>query len=153
MRKRVRSALASRGPELCEVTGGQRVEERGCTRPGSHPNRCPSLLLAGERRPRLSKDHFRCQMKVINLTELLMLTGWLIEDRLSNLDGDASWSGIKREPLESLVSSEEAALRAERLPAVTPTRRVATHSADIINVAQLTPSEFMCACREVRKCW
>lgn len=79
-----------------------------------------------------------------------MLTGWLTENRLSNLDGDASWSGIKREPL---VSSEEAALRAERLPAVTPTRRVATHSADIINVAQLTPSEFMCACREVRKCW
>lgn len=38
------------------------------------PHSCEPL--AGERRPRLSNDRFRCQMKVINLTELLMLTGW-----------------------------------------------------------------------------
>lgn len=165
MRKCLHSAFASRGPELREVTGGQRVAERkrGYIRPGSHPNRCPTLPLAPltrERGPQLGNGHFHSQIKGINLKEPSIVTGPADRDPQS-WSGEAALVLVFNQifPTESrmervgLMRKSEGKATPNFQPSVTPTCHIATDFADIIKVAQLAPSKFMCTCWEVRKCW
>lgn len=122
-------------------------------RPGSHPNRCPSLLLAahsGEGGPQLGDGRFRRQIKVINLKEPSIAPGRA--DRGSRSSGPGFQSNIRIQD-ETGVRDGKAKGATNRQPCVTPTCQVATDFADIIKVAQLPTNMFMCACWEARKRW